>query len=300
MNKKPPLTKKKREWVKNRSVVLRGEPLNYNASHQEKYSMAIKKLIKQMVDETKKQILKLFKSEPSKKYFNKQKEDEKIVMDASISSQSKIVLNVLQRKFARLFQQKSKYLSQKMVNDLDKISKSNLHSSLKKLSGGLSLKTGVVSESVKNVANAIVSENVSLIKTIPQEYFKDITGAVMRSITTGNGMADLVPEINKYAKTTQRNAELMALDQTRKAYNSINKQRMMNIGVKQFEWIHTGGSVSPRKSHLAIDGKIFSFENVEKEQAALGVPEADQGIPGHAINCRCRMGPVIDFSDDED
>lgn len=299
MKKKPPLTKNKKEWAKNRSVVLRGEQLNYNASQQRKYSMAIKKLIKLMVDETKKQILKLFDSDTSQDYFDDQKQSEKITMDASISSQSKILLNVLQRKFSRLFNEKSKYLSDKMVNDITKISKSNLHSSLKKLSGGLSLKTGVITESVKDVSNAIIAENVSLIKTIPQEYFKNITGAVMRSITTGAGIADLIPEINKYSKSTQRNAELMALDQTRKAYNSINKQRMMNVGVKQFEWVHSSGSIHPRQSHLAIDGHIFSFENLEKEQAALGVPEDDRGIPGHPINCRCKMNPVIDMSGDE-
>jgi SPP1 gp7 family putative phage head morphogenesis protein len=300
ITKKAPLTKNKKKWVKNRNVVLRGEQLNYNASQQRKYSVAINKIIKQMIDETKKQIKKLFESETSENYFDNQKKQEKvkIVLDASLSSKAKTTLNFLQRKFDKLFKEKSKFLSQKMLNDVTAISKSNLHSSLKQLSGGLSLKTGVVTESVKDVSKAIISENVSLIKTIPQIYFKNITGAVMRSITTGNGLADLVPEINKYSKTTERHATNMALDQTRKAYNSINKQRMLNVGVKQFEWIHTSGSRQPRESHIKIDRHIFSFSNVEQEQSDLGVPEADRGIPGHAINCRCVMAPVIDFSDD--
>jgi SPP1 gp7 family putative phage head morphogenesis protein len=298
MKKNPPLTKSKRKWVQNRNVVLRGEQLNYNASQQSKHSQYINKLIKQMVDETKKQLLKLFKSETSENYFNNQEKIAKITMDASISSQSRILLNVLSKKFSRLFESKSKFLSEKMFNDLSKISKSNLHSSLKILSGGLSLKTGVVPKGMEEASKAIIDQNVKLFKSIPEKYFNDISGAVYRSITTGNGLADLVPDINKYAKTTQRNAKLMSLDQTRKAYNSINKQRMMNIGVKQFEWIHSGGGIEPRKSHLKIDGHIFSFENLEKEQEELGVPEADRGVPGHAINCRCVMKPVIDFSED--
>ena len=68
-----------------------------------------------------------------------------------------------------------------------------------------------------------------LIKSIPEQYFKDVTGSVMRSITTGNGLADLVPEIKKYDGQTERRAKLLALDQTRKAYNSINKQRMQSL-----------------------------------------------------------------------
>ena len=299
MKKTPPLTKNKKKWVKNRSVILRGDRLNYNVSHQNRYSSSINKLVNQMIFETKMSLLRLFKNKTSKEYFISQKESEKIVMDESISSQAKILLNSLMNKFDQLFSLKSKKLSNKMVDDIQLLSDKNLQSSLKKLSGGLSLNTGVVTEGVKNVSNALIAENVSLINSIPQQYFKDVTCSVMRSITTGNGLADLVPDINKYAKQTKRRATNIALDQTRKAYNSINKQRMQNVGVKQFEWVHSAGSIQPRQSHIKINGHIFSFENLENEQAALGVPESDRGIPGHAINCRCTMVPVINFSDDD-
>src|SRR5690606_4228755 len=178
---------------------------------------------------TKSKIIELFKSENSKEYFKKQKNDEKMAMDKSISSQARIITNKLMDKFDKLFSEKSKKLSKKMVKDISSISKTNLHSSLKKLSGGLSLKTGIVTEGVKEVANAIVAENVSLIKSIPEKYFKDITGSVMRSITTGNGVSDLITDIQKYDGQTKRRATNIALDQTRKAYNAINKQRMQNV-----------------------------------------------------------------------
>lgn len=297
MNKKV-LTKKKRNWVKNRAVVLRGQQLNYNAAQQRKYVIALNKIIKLMTVETKKELSKLFEGQIADNYFENQKQEESMAMDASIASQAKLIISGLSQKFQKLFRLKSKVLANKMVNDLTKISKTSLHSSLKQLSGGLSLKTGVVSEGVKNVSTAIIAENVSLIKTIPQDYFKNITGAVMRSITTGNGLADLIPEINKYSKTTERKAKLMALDQTRKAYNNINKQRMTNVGIKSFQWVHSYGGAQPRESHMKIDRHIFSFANLEQEQAALGVPEADRGLPSMPINCRCTMNPVIDFSED--
>lgn len=300
MAKSLPLTKKKSKWVENRNVILRGEQLNYNASLQKKYALELKKMTKKMIDETKKQLKKLFSGEIADDFFENQEEESKIAMDASISSQARILTNYLLNKFNKLFSLKAKDLATKMVVSSSEVSKSNLHSSLKKLSGGLSLKTGIVPTGMEDVSTAIVAENVSLIKSIPQEYFKNVTGAVMRSITTGNGLNDLVPEIKKYSQQTQRRSENIALDQTRKAYNNINKQRLQSIGVKKFEWVHSYGGVSPRKSHMKIDGHIFSFENLEAEQAALGVPEADRGIPGHAINCRCTINPVIDFSDSEE
>jgi SPP1 gp7 family putative phage head morphogenesis protein len=295
-----PLTKKKNKWVENRNVILRGQQLNYNASLQRKYTLELKKMTKKMIDETNKQLKKLFNGEIADDFFSQQENIQKIAMDASISSQARILTNYLLSKFNKLFSSKSKDLASKMVINSSEVSKSTLHSSLGKLSGGLSIKTGIIPTGMEDVSTAIIAENVSLIKSIPQEYFKNVTGAVMRSITTGNGIHDLAPEIQKYGKQTQRRAQNIALDQTRKAYNNINKQRLVSIGVKKFEWIHSYGGVSPRKSHIKIDGHIFSFENLEAEQAELGVPESDRGIPGNPINCRCTINPVIDFSDDND
>lgn len=297
MNKKPPLTKKKSKWVKNRNVVLRGKKLHYNVSHQIKYISSLKKLVNLMTKETKKELMKLFKTEKSKEYFNKQKQNEKITFDESISSQAKIVLGLLNKRFSKLFSLKSKQFSKKMISNISNISKSNLHSSLKELSGGLSLKTGIVTKGMEEISKSLIFDNVNLIESIQKEYHDDVSGAVFRSITSGNGLGDLIEELNKYEGITERRAKNIALDQTRKAYNYINKERMQNVGVKQFEWVHSAGSIEPRKSHIKIDGHIFSFENLEKEQIELGVPEKDQGLPGVPIYCRCIMVPVIDFSE---
>lgn len=292
---KPPLTKQKQKWSENRNVTLRGTRLNYNAAQQIKYNQQLQKLVNQMLTETKSKIIRLFKTGSSEEYFEQQ--EIASAMDDSISSQARILMNGLTRKFSQLFATKSKPMAENMVNGAAATSKSVLHQSLKQLSGGLSLKTGVVPEGMTDIATASVAENVSLIKSIPAQYFKDITGSVMRSITTGNGLADLTPDINKYAGQTTRRTRNLALDQTRKAYNSINKARLQSLGVKQFEWLHSAGGQYPRKSHIDISGHIFSFENLESEQAALGVPLQDRGIPGHPVNCRCVMGPVINFED---
>lgn len=297
MAKKPLLTEAKRKWAANRDVTLRGTQLNYNASQQAKYKAKLNALVKQMTTETKTQLKRLFNGEIADDYFEQQA--QAAAMDASITSKARILMNKLTDKFSQLFAQKATPYAQTMVNGASDVSKSTLHTSLKQLSGGLSLKTGVVPEGMDDVTTALVAENVSLIKSIPQQYFKDITGSVMRSITTGNGLSDLIPSINKYEGQTVRRANNIALDQTRKAYNSINKQRMQSIGVKQFEWVHSGGSQHPRQSHVKISGHIFSFDNLEEEQAELGVPPEDRGIPGHPVNCKCTMVPVINFDDEE-
>lgn len=293
---KPKLTKRRANWVRNRNTVLRGSNLNYNVSQQQRYIMAIKRLVKEMTSQTKIQLIRLFKGDLSNDFFKNQK--SLMALDASLASQARILLKSLSNTFENLFKLKSTSLAKTMVNNVSKTSTSSVFEALKKLSGGLTLKTSIVTEGQEEISKAIISENVSLIKSIPEQYLNDVTGSVMRSITTGRGLADLVPDLNKYEGIVGRRAKNIALDQTRKAYNAINRQKLLNNGIKQFEWGHSGGGLQPRESHIKISGKIFSFENIESEQAALGVPEADRGLPGEPINCKCYMRPIIVFETD--
>lgn len=291
-----PLTKKKYNWAKNRDVNLQGLPLNYNAGIEAKYVKRLKKIVRLMTQEVRKEILSMYKSEIGQEYFKQQK---KSAMDASFASQVRILLNALSRKFFKSFNDIARPYAESMINQTLKASQSSLHSSLEKLSGGLSLKTSIVPKGLEDVIKASIDENVSLIKSIPEQYFKNITGSVMRSITSGEGLKELLPQLQKYGGQTERRATNLALDQTRKAYTSINKQRLQALNVKRFKWIHSGGSQHPRKSHVAISGQIFSFENILQEQAALNVPPNDRGLPGYPVNCKCTLSPVIEFNDED-
>ena len=292
---KPPLTKRKAKWPKNRDTTLKGTKLSYNASIQHKYERYLNKITQSMIKDAHKSIVDLFKSPVGVDFYKSQQ--KAAAMDDSLGSQARILMNALMSKYTQLFDKKSKTLSQWMLDSTLKYSKSTLHASLKQLSGGLSLKTGVVPKGLEDVAKATIEENVSLIRSIPSKFFELVSGSVYRSITTGQGLKDLVPSIEKYSGQTTRRAKNIALDQTRKAYNTINKQRMQAVNVKQFEWIHSYGGQSPRESHIKIDGVVFDFDKLEEQQAKLGVPQSDRGLPGIPINCRCTMVPVIDFSE---
>jgi SPP1 gp7 family putative phage head morphogenesis protein len=297
------LTKTKAKWARNRDVVLRGTRLNYNAGDQIRYQRALLELVTEMTLETKRRVTRLFETGSAEEFFEQQNQAAMDAKDEDIADKANTLMNVLTAKFNALFGRKAESLAEAMLSNAKKTSKTTLHESLKTLSGGLSLKTGVVPRGMGTVARAITQENADLIKTIPQEYLGKVSGAVMRSITTGNGLADLVPQIRKYSEQSNRKVELLALDQTRKAYNTINKQRLQDLGVKKFEWIHSGGGQKPRKSHIAMNGKIFSFDDlpvINKEQVDRGYESPEHGIPGQAINCRCVMKPVIEFDDDED
>jgi SPP1 gp7 family putative phage head morphogenesis protein len=283
--KKVKLSDKKKAWVGTRNVVLNGVSLAYNAGLESWYKRKLTAEVNKMTKEVKSKIIELFRRLYSPVY----------TQDESLGSQARILMNELSEAFEKMFNGSSLSLSKEMVDKTLKQSELNLAESLKKLTGGMTIKTGFFPEELADIVTASISENVSLIKSIPTKYLTDVTGSVMRSVTSGKGLKDLIPEINKYDGMTKRRAELLALDQTRKAYSSINAIRLDKLGVKKFKWLHSGGGQYPRPSHVKISGHVFSFANLEEEQAALGVPKEDRGLPAYPINCKCQMIPVIEF-----
>lgn len=279
------LTKSKKKWaIQFKPKILRGTALNYNISDGMRYKQKLDRLIKLMTQDVEKQLKKLFETDYAEAHF---------AQDASISSQARILTNALIKKYNDLFAEASKPIAESVANNADKSSATSLHLSLKDLSGGLSIKTSSISPEVIEILNATTIENVALIKSISQQYLSGVQQAVMRSITVGGGLQDLVPYLQKSKEITERRARMIALDQTRKAFNNINKGRMDKLGIKEFEWLHSGGSNEPRKKHIAMSGKIFSLDNLPIIDDNTG----ERGIPGQAINCRCRMLPVIKFEE---
>jgi len=102
-----------------------------------------------------------------------------------------------------------------------------------------------------------------------------------------------VPALEQYEGQTHRRAKNIALDQTRKVYNSVNKGRMEALGIGKFMWHHSGGGAHPREDHIDMDGEIYSFE----ELPIIDPRSGERGIPGQAPNCRCTMSPVFSFED---
>lgn len=279
------LTKKRAAWAakQSQSPTFKGSKLMPPAAVSTRYVQALAALTAQMTAQVEREVRRLFQTDAASAHFGE---------DATIASQSRILLNALSAKFNDLFAKKAKALAETMVEGTAKASATALHSSLQELSGGLSMKTKVMGSSLENVYKASVAENVSLIKSIPAQYLQKVEGAVMRSITTGNGLQDLVPALEQYQGQTHRRARNIALDQTRKAYNSVNRGRMEAIGVKKFQWHHSGGGAHPREDHIEMDGEIYSFDALPVIDKNTG----ERGIPGQAPNCKCTMSPVFDFS----
>ena len=283
-----PLSKTRRKWVGQRKPsIMKGSTLRPKFAVEGRYYSDLAGLIERMLADTDRQIKALFEEDHAEEFF---------AQDASLGSQSRILTNHLMRKFNKLFSLQSGVFAERFAINSDRAARSALTGSLRELSGGLTLNPGaVITGKLKDVLTATIAENVQLIKSIPQKYFLNIQGAVMRSITTGNGAADLVPYLHKQTTETLWRARVIAADQTRKAFSTISKIRMDQMGVQEFEWIHSGGGLHPRELHRELDGKIFRMDDPPIIQHATKSLAEVRGFPGQLINCRCTMKPVVKF-----
>lgn len=283
------ISQRKENWARSHKPEhLLGAPLNPNVSDAVRYKRKLDKLINVMTSTVEKELKKLFKTDTAKEYY---------ANDDSISSQARILTNALIEKFNGMFASLSKPLAENMVSDASKSSAISLHSSLKELSGGLSIKTSSLSPETIDILNASTTENVALIKSISSQYLNGVQQAVMRSITMGGGLQDLIPYLQKSKEITYRRAKVIAYDQTRKAFNSISIGRMNSLGVKEFKWLHSGGSNAPRKLHIELSGKIFSLADPPVIEDN-GKGKVTRGLPGQLVSCRCRLMPIVKFNED--
>ena len=155
--------------------------------------------------------------------------------------------------------------------------------------GGMSVKFELTPV-VRDITEAAIAENVSLIKSIGEQYHTQIEGLVMRSVTTGRDLAYLSTELHKRYGVTKRRAAFIARDQNQKATAVITRVRQMESGIEEAVWLHSHGGKEPRPTHLANDGKRYRVDEGWYDPD----PKVKRFIwPGELPNCKCVAKPVL-------
>lgn len=160
-----------------------------------------------------------------------------------------------------------------------------LHKILKQGGWTVDLK---LSAAQRDILHASINENVSLIKSIPSQYFTQVEGMVMRSVTTGRDLHQLTTDLQRNFRVTRRRAELIARDQNNKVNSSLQRARQIELGIEKAVWVHSGGGKHPRPTHVRQNGKEFDIV-----QGWYDPTERKYIHPGQLINCRCVSRSVI-------
>ncbi|SEF31367.1 phage minor head protein [Variovorax sp. NFACC27] len=149
-----------------------------------------------------------------------------------------------------------------------------------------------MTQAAKEGYQAVLRENVGLIRSIPAEYLKSVEGDVFRAVSQGYDLQALTNKLHQNYGVTNRRATIIARDQSNKAKAVIENVRRKELGIETAIWQHSGGGREPRPSHVAASGKTF---DLTKGMYLDG----EWVLPGQAINCRCTSRAVIPgFEDD--
>lgn len=205
--------------------------------------------------------------------------------DALPSQKMAKVLNELRLRWMAKFDEAAPLISDAYLKAMFRTSDAAFKKALKDAGLAVEFK---MTQAMRDAFQAKLTENVSLIKSIPAEYLQKVEGAVMRGYAAGRDLQSMVKELRQLYPEAAHRAELIARDQSNKANAVVNRTRSMELGIEEAIWMHSHAGKTPRPSHVAANGKRFKIA-----QGMLIDGEYIQ--PGEEINCRCTYRIVLPY-----
>lgn len=286
-----------------------GKPIIPNAGIASDYEKAILPYVKKMIVDYRLNILAVMDSNKAGEFYSGE------AMDASIFDKIKTrnktlnkifeyVLDSLFKKWSKVFDDFAPDVSDKFVDKASKSAASSTEFSLEV--AGIKEPRKTYNDYAKNVLGAAKDYNTTLISGIQKEAHEKVYNSVMLSLTSPNpeeqGQPVIIKALDDIGIQSENRVKLIARDQTSKLYGALGTDRMKQNGVMFFRWQHTfgpgggkaRGKIAWRESHEKLNNEVFWID--DPDLWTIGkyfTKKGDIGIPGYAINCHCRMIPIV-------
>jgi SPP1 gp7 family putative phage head morphogenesis protein len=199
----------------------------------------------------------------------------------------RMTIGKLKKQWLKRFNDVAKNLAEYVAADIRANTDRQMKSMLKKAMVPITVKFDMT-PAQKDIMHATVQANVSLIKSIPEQYLKGVEGAVMRSVQQGRDLGKLTKELRTKFGVTKRKAAEIARDQNNKATSAFQRARQIELGIEEAIWMHSHAGKKPRPTHVAMNGKRYDVKKGMWDSA-----EKEFILPGTLINCRCTSRSVI-------
>ena len=250
-------------------------PVHPNAGIQAAYKRRLLTLVNEMIDSYKYWLIAAHRAHPPA-----------LAQDETPSKALEIEIRKLGRRWKRKFDE----MADKLAEYFAKSTRARSDAALRKIfkDAGWSVPMPKMTRTMRDVMTATITENVSLIRSIPEQFHTQIEGLVMRSFVVGGDLQQLTGDLQKRFKVTRKRAELIARDQTIKATSAFARVRYLDMGIKEAVWMHSGAGKEPRPTHVRNSGKRYDIERGWFDPAV-----GEYIHPGQLINCRCTSRPVV-------
>ncbi len=141
----------------------------------------------------------------------------------------------------------------------------------------------MVDGAVPAEVSAFVTDNVSKITTIQEQYFDQIEQLTLQEVRAGRRTSEISQTLQQRFQVSESRGNLIARDQVSKLNGNLTQIRQQEVGAESYKW-HTAGDERVRASHRSKDGKFFDWSD----------PPSDTGHPGEDFQCRCWAEPIIE------
>ena len=238
-----------------------------NAGYNARYRREIRRLIKAMHKDVKKELGALYSV---------------LASDAPLTLTE--IMARLRKRWYYIFEKQAREMSKWLADSVQKRTQKDVMNQLKKM--GFALTPHYTGAEKKLITN-FVQESVSLIKTIPQTFLKEVQENVKKAFERGGDRAAIKEAIedkidHPLVHNAERRAELIAKDQTQKVTQDFARANAQAYGATKARWIHIPGEKTSRITHIQMDGEEFDIN--------VGLYDPDVGenvLPGQLIYCMC-------------
>lgn len=207
----------------------------------------------------------------------------RLATDASPANELRDLLRKLLRRWTKLFDNVADRMASNFANSASDQVDMNFANQFRKRDFRINFK---LTAEARNALQAVIGENVGLIRSIPREYLADVEGLVMRSIAVGGDRNTLSKQLSERYGLTLKRASFIASDQNSKANAVMTRVRQEELGITEAQWMHSHAGRKPRQSHVHFDGKRYDI----KKGAYI---DGEWIYPGQKPNCRCVSRSVI-------
>lgn len=199
------------------------------------------------------------------------------------------IMKWLRKKWYKRYDEKSREFAKWITDKTRKRTSAQVMRKLKQM--GMTLKPHY-SKQDKEMIREITSNNVALIKSIPQQYLYTVQQAVNNAFITGFDMQSVTETIEEILtpvdEKSNNRAALLARDQINKTTQQFAIFEAKSVGATKGRWIHVPGKYSSRITHIKMNGQTFNLDD--------GLYDADvhrNVKPGELVCCNCQSETLI-------
>ncbi len=157
----------------------------------------------------------------------------------------------------------------------------------------------VSGEYYENIMQAVVNENLALIKSIPEQVVKDMQVVLSQGIISGN-RKELVKNLSRIKDVNENRAEFIARDQIHKAVEGFKQVENSALGIEYYEWLTAEDERVSEGigGHRQNNKRIFRYGSNEAIISYSSKRGFYYGKPGDRPNCRCvAIGVIPDIDE---